>query len=208
VDFLHRTAQDFIELPEIWQLILSRTKITFNPYTRLIEACILKVKLAPLLDLTVLYGQGSADPRSVALDALACARTAKTSAGPVNVKVLDELDKTVILHSLNNARRRGLTKMVTLNASTPPATYKHWESSWNDKALHNEDDFLSLAVSYGLTEYVDLKLKQNSQSIHEKKGQPLLEYVFETYQVIEAELVSLLLKHGADPNQQYQGRSI
>jgi hypothetical protein len=45
VNFIHRTAYKFLELPEVWDVILSRTKTTFDPSLRLLEAYILLMKV-------------------------------------------------------------------------------------------------------------------------------------------------------------------
>jgi hypothetical protein len=89
VNFIHRTAHEFLTLPEIWEVILSRTKTPFDPSLRLLEAHILILMVANNLENEFHY------PELLQLPALRCALHAEKSSNRVDVQMLDELDKAV-----------------------------------------------------------------------------------------------------------------
>ena len=91
VDFIHRSAYEFLALPDIWKIILSRTKKSFDPYLRLLEAYILIIKVAT----TSSPEGGLQEIEDHIFDALLSAREARKSPNGVDILLLDELDKTV-----------------------------------------------------------------------------------------------------------------
>ncbi len=50
VQFMHQTAKDFVEQPEMWKVFLPNFPRDFNPYTSLLASCILELKLGTPLD--------------------------------------------------------------------------------------------------------------------------------------------------------------
>ncbi len=50
VQFMHQTAKDFVEQPEMWKVFLPNFPRDFNPYTSLLASCILELKLGNPLD--------------------------------------------------------------------------------------------------------------------------------------------------------------
>lgn len=73
-------------------------------------------------------------------------------------------------------------------------------------------DFLSYAVQFGLTEYVDEKLRQIGRKKGRYEGISLLQYAVRCPPEIlrypqSSKMVSLLLRYGENPNEPYQGCS-
>jgi hypothetical protein len=73
-------------------------------------------------------------------------------------------------------------------------------------------DFLSYAVQFGLTEYVDEKLRQVGRKKGLYEGISLLQYAVRCPPEIlryphSSKMVSLLLSYGEDPNETYEGCS-
>jgi len=111
-----------------------------------------------------------------------------------------------------------------------PGTPRHESGDLRRSGLHwtnyrfargsnsrTQENFLSLAVSYGLTEYVRAKLKQDNSIVQTKKGCPMLLYLVPVGPVgvrflysfpASTELLSLLIEYGADPNARFCGASL
>jgi hypothetical protein len=191
VNFIHRTAYEFLELPEVWDVILSRTKTTFDPSLRLLEAYILLMKVSNNPGNDFHYSE------HLQLPALMIALHAEKSSKCLDVQMLDELDKAAISYWLRAPRPKECSNAVSCHYCH---TFK----------LENRDNFFCLAVSFCLTSYVKAKLLQDNTVVRKRKGKPVLEYIFEAHGGSDrpsVELVSLLLSYGADPNQQYLNRS-
>jgi hypothetical protein len=192
VGFIHRTAHEFLVLPEIWDLILSRTKTTFDPSLRLLEAHILIIKVSnsPANDFHY--------PERLQWQALRCALNAEKSSNCPDVPMLDELDRAATSFWLRVRRPKECSEHLSCHHYCNNFKPEDW------------NDFFSLAISHCLKSYVKAKLLQDNTLVRRKKGKPPLEYIFSPYgdpHRPDVELVSLLLNYGADPNQQYLNRS-
>jgi hypothetical protein len=192
VNYLHRTVQDFLYTPRIWDFILTQTEPNYDPYERLLEASVLRIKLAEV-----------PDSRSECFDflnhlvrnALSTARS--SSFQKSYLSVLDELDKaaTVFWESLSMKEK-----------GSPRWSGIYWLSYENPL---EHDNFFSLAIKYRLTSYIRASLEQDDGSI-KKRGLPLLGYAIgkRWHEVPHAEIAFLLFKNGADPNESFQGQSM
>ncbi|KAG7290324.1 hypothetical protein NEMBOFW57_000324 [Staphylotrichum longicolle] len=95
----------------------------------------------------------------------------------------------------------------------------HWSNFHFDPACFHQrswqDSFLSLAIQFGLCNYVKAELgKGNSAGkvLRSKKGRPLLDYALvpstiAPYHLAKPRLVKTLLDHGADPNAKFEKRT-
>ena len=78
-----------------------------------------------------------------------------------------------------------------------------------------DDSFLSLAVQFGLHNYVKSKLgdKGSTKVVKSKKGRPLLDYALQPlmlaapHGLVVPEMVRTLIDHGANPNEKFEGRT-
>ncbi|KAF5007201.1 hypothetical protein FDECE_6463 [Fusarium decemcellulare] len=97
----------------------------------------------------------------------------------------------------------------------------HWSNFHNDRAYAHprswNDSFLSIAVQFGLHNYVDSQLGSGNSSkvLKAKKGRPLLDYALRPslplivvpYILFTPVMVKTLLDHGAHPNEKFEGRT-
>lgn len=210
VNFLHRTVQDFLKKPEIWDLVLSRAGSSFDPDEHLFKSYILQLKCVMISS----EGDHFREVAALVRTALKYARQSRDFLLQSNEDLLDELDKTAACHWMSVPRKEVVgTKTIDRRKNG-----LHWASELNNETIPNapksaipNDDFLSLTVKYGLLEYVGAKLGQNSLLLKQKAGRPLLDYLVS--EAIELpppppELASLLVQHGANPNQQFDGETM
>lgn len=208
VNFLHRTVQDFLEKPDIWDLVMSRAGKTFDPDERLLKSYILQLK-------SVMISSAGDDFRDVAdlvRTALKYARRSRDFSLRSNEELLDELEKIAAYHWISVPR----IKVVGRRTIDSRKNGLHWASELNieipsdSESTIPHDDFLSLAIEYGLLEYVGAKLDHNSLLLKQKAGRPFLDYLVSKavdYPPPPA-LASLLLQHGADPNHEFNGETV
>ena len=213
VNYLHRTVQDFLQLPEIWELLLADTSDTFNPDECLVRSYILQLKLVMIST----SGDNFEEVSRLVRTALIFGRKAEESGAGFDLRLLDELERSVTCHWKGVPRLpRGLPKQIygsrsqELNQVDFRKSGNHWA---NYLYPHRTDQtsqsgFLSLAIEYGLTEYVTTQLHQGKHLCEKKLGRPLLDYIVEAPCPPRADLVLLLLRSGGDPNRKFQGRTM
>ncbi|TVY75950.1 hypothetical protein LSUE1_G006018 [Lachnellula suecica] len=197
VQYLHRTVRDFLQLPETRSLIIAWTRTSFNPCESLARGYVLHLKkgIVPTYDISV--------PHRLAGSVVKFAARYANPTGTSNHKILDELDKVVMHHWM------GVRREILCDPSQATIDLResglHWASHWFDRygpGSDQEHNFISLAVSLRLIDYVQWKLEQNASLVREKRGRPLLLYVSSQSEPIwlKLRLISLLVKYGADPN--------
>ncbi|KAE9375911.1 hypothetical protein N431DRAFT_481115 [Stipitochalara longipes BDJ] len=199
VQYLHRTVRDYLEKPEVWNKMVAHTSRTdFDPYTALLGSYIVQLKL-----------QGASDSRSVvhlrhkASIILEHAAHTDLVTGRPNAALLDEFDRTMAWHLEEWSKENKL----------------HWADhgalgfgSRSSTRIH--DSFLPLAVRYNLCAYVEQKLLQKHHQMQRSTAQSLLDFsvnpVFQSTDRCYSnspKVVALLLKYGAEPNKNSNGRS-
>jgi hypothetical protein len=214
VGFSHHSVHDFLNSQDTRELLISRTKEVFSPDECLFKAYLLHLKLS------MVSHPPRASPEHMFLHVevsgliqttLKFARTAMDATGDSYVRFLDELDRVVTSYWLQAPRETSTPPGDTIDLRTLNA---HWanflvfQDPTDVGTRFRRDNFLSLTVSFGLTEYVRCKLKGDSGLLLKKSGQPLLEYIAFSNCPVEAAMVSLLLRSGADPNRNFCGCSI
>jgi hypothetical protein len=214
VGFSHHSVHDFLNSQDTRELLISRTKEVFSPDECLFKAYLLHLKLF------MVSHPPRASPEHMFLHVevsrliqttLKFARTAMNATGDPYVRFLDELDRAVTSYWLREPREASPPQGDTLDLRKLKA---HWanflvfQDPTAEDTRFRRDNFLSLSVSFGLTEYVREKLKDGPGIQHKKSGQPLLRYIAFSNCPVEADMVSLLLRSGADPNRNFCGCSI
>lgn len=120
VQFLHRTVQDFLEIPAIWSEIAVKTSgADFDPHVVLLESYILQLKHLP----SVQVHRTLDCMWSLVRDSLICATDAEVSTGEPQTALLRELERVVTYHFVS-ARAAGRSKVRDLYHWTdafPPA---------------------------------------------------------------------------------------
>jgi hypothetical protein len=140
------------------------------------------------------------------------ARVAMDATGDSYVRFLDELDRVVTSYWPRAPREARtpqgdtIVDLRTLNSHW--ANFLVFQDPTDVGTRVRGDNFLSLVVSFGLTNYVRAKLRGDPGLPLKKSGQPLLEYIAFSNCPAEAAMVSLLLRNGADPNRDFCGCSI
>jgi hypothetical protein len=145
--------------------------------------------------------------------ALAMAAELDDSPTRAKIALLDELDKVLAYHSGNTVKNQanGLDARLMLQAQFDESG-KYVRSACSDAW---RCDFLSRAIIYNLKGYVESKLASNHSLIRPKDGLPLLTYALawelwsvKTTVVPRNDMLEVLLRYGADPNELYDGHSI
>jgi hypothetical protein len=204
VSYLHRSVREFLELPDIRELLLSRTKSSFNPDESLFKALFLQIKHSR--DMGGAFVQSTFTIRW----ALVYARRAMEANGNSYVSFLDQLDKIIMNQWLSVPRkiRSPSGDVVDLRAEKAHWTnfldYRHPSKS---AVQLNQDNFLSMAVSFGLNKYVEAKLDESPDILIKKRGRPLLDCILFAQDSVDVDMVSILLRHGAQPNKEFCGSS-
>jgi hypothetical protein len=208
VNFLHRTVQDFLKKPDIWDLVMSRAGTTFDPDERLLKSYILQLKCVMMSS----EGDDFRDVSDLVLTALKYGRRSRDFSLQSNEELLDELDKTATYHWTSVPRKT----VVGAKTIDKRKNGLHWAGELSVKTRDGpestipHDDFLSLTIEYGLLEYVEAKLDHNSLLLEQKAGRPFLDYLVS--KTVECppppELASLLLWYGADPNHEFNGETM
>lgn len=193
VDFLHRTVRDFLhnstEVDTMFQRDLSPE---FNPSLILCHAFLADLKLS------------------------------WTEFQPYNDNNNSEFSMVhSVLEILNYARRVQVelddsTRIYPVLDETERVLFSpgyEWRPKSEGKAA-----FLGRAVQFGLHDYVNRKLSNDSRdtstSYLSSTGRPLLHYALltessnESLQTIDTALVMCLLEHGANPNQKYRNETV
>jgi len=219
--YLHRTARDYLEQPNVWSRILDSTaKSDFDACFSLLMSYVVQVKTSPVQDL---FGIGQELLFKIAYLEL--------SATPATVQLVDELDKALSYRSLEKGRT------------------SHWSnnhSRWKDNPNPPpwEGDIISMAIQCDLIWYARAKVSYGASLAYmaakaglplpyalpkKRRGLPLLAYAvsFHTWCFdgrallypkhptpngnngkCHIQLVEDLLRNGSDPNEIFQGYSI
>ncbi|OBT87619.1 hypothetical protein VE02_02732 [Pseudogymnoascus sp. 03VT05] len=207
IGYHHRTAKDFLDGENLQDLMVKTQQgDRFSPSTALVRArlVIYQTLWKPIAPSNRLEQQvkdiKSMDNVMKSVDAtLILAHQAENETGEGQVEYIDKLDKTI-------------DRLWYRRASYE----KHWGAQIN---FHSnfcrpgnwQDDFLAVAVTYGLHRYVAQKLGNGNSILRRKKGRPYLDYALRhtvgNPGIYSPDMVKVLLDHGAKPNEKFDGRS-
>lgn len=208
IRYMHRTARDFIERDDIWKQLLSYTDETnFNPYESLMKSCILQLSLAP----TELFeaNKNTESRRKhirwverTATSAMIYAHFTDLQTNKADAEWLDRLDKIMTrfyhLHKLDNKHwsNQDFLRLHLLGGLSQGTSMRELPFQ----------GFISYAVQFGLTTYVDEKLRQQGLRINANDEVPLLQYAVRCPPAVlryphSNKMASLLLRSGEDPNE-------
>jgi hypothetical protein len=187
IRYLHRTARDFIERPDIWKQITSDTAGTsFNPNVSLMKAAIYKVPLWLRHRQHTIY-----DLVPFGYRAMVYAYHAETETHQSYTRLLDVLDET----------------LAAAQRYFYPGSSLHWSNCIKDS---NDDqiNFFSLATQFGLSLYLAEKYRDNAIN-WPRNERPLLDYLLIGNPWIHsADVAVVLLRYGANPNAKYQNQTL
>lgn len=194
VDFLHRTVRDFLQTKDMQMLLEGRISKIFDADDYLCKAYLAQLKCLPHAPSILRPGPLFNIMNDFMYHALRLEVNYTSSRNPL----LEEFGRVISSH-------RG-----SIHAD-------FWWSDW--QALLLEDGyqdgwFVAAAIQYGLYLYVEKKFATVNPLTMGVNGQPLLDFALRlplqsTYNTdVDPQMVQLLLNHGADPNQLYDGISI
>lgn len=210
VQYLHRTVRDFLETPDVWNKLVEQVEQVsgkiWNPSTCLLRSCVAQLSVARCALSVNAY-------RSVALQAMVHAHQADPRPSLDYFQLLERLDHVMVRNlqvtgSLRQSGSHWATHECSLCESEDPD-----EEGCDISA--NQDSFISLAVQYGLCNFLADSFKKNKKLLQQKPGRPLLDYALwpgvdmhaEERFPASPEVIRILLQHGANPNEPFNGRT-
>ena len=187
VDFIHRTARDFLQTKDINDVLRSRVSDYFNPRIFLCEALLVQVKGINSVD----------DINTLVTEMTRYACAIENRDGFSVIELLDELDRVMIA----NGTRSGHAWRLNYNGFNS-------HISWAPVAPQSiEVGFLEFTVQAFLTLYVAHKLNSLPGSMVQRSRASLLLYFSSLRLNGRAcvgkgllDMVYMLLEHGADVN--------
>ncbi|KAH7385205.1 hypothetical protein DE146DRAFT_792111 [Phaeosphaeria sp. MPI-PUGE-AT-0046c] len=209
VDFLHKSVADFLAREDIWAETLRHTQGTdFNAEMSLLQSAVRQVRcsksdLGPGKLLWWHFGH-----------AMAYARHAENSTKFASLHLLRQLDAHMTEHFAFIKSSSHLKKLEIANAG--PVT------NWYDCAAlyegrHKElwhENFMAMAIRYGLKLYVQAELGQTGRKGIQKRGRPLLLQAILPFDgrlfrlPAQNEIMECLLKHGANVMEEWCHRTM
>ncbi|MCJ1381964.1 hypothetical protein MMC17_005076 [Xylographa soralifera] len=187
VDFIHRTARDFLKTKDINDVLRSQISDDFDPRIFLCEAFLVQIKAIDLDD----------RPNGLSRWMVIYAREIETFDGVLVVELLDELDRVMTVHGTNTGRR-------WVYHPHPQTPLIEWDIV---DTTTTEVNFLEFAAQACLALYVAQKLDSQPRSIQRQHiASRLLNTVFLTsdaYHLADKtvfDMVCILLERGAKPN--------
>ncbi|PNS15636.1 Methylthioribose-1-phosphate isomerase [Sphaceloma murrayae] len=200
IHYLHRTVRDFLVHSSTWVTIVKHQSPSFDAHLSLLRSHVLRLR-SPLQGLEQHRRLDEWWHDDVVL-AMTHARFATSETGSEQMELLDQFDAT-----LNWYWRKRSNDPLDTWARHSFGTYEEREK--HKTPFHHA--FLSLAVKFGLANYLDEKLG-STEDFRYKAGIPLLSHALEflvsrrqsIYPLSSPEVVRVLLKHGEDPNIRYQ----
>ncbi|KAG4413721.1 hypothetical protein IFR04_013156 [Cadophora malorum] len=207
--YIHRSVKEFLDLEETRSFFKRATDNDYDPEVSLIWSAVQLISIVENLD--------SSEDKTFHLvnQALLYAVSLLREGRPSPSWLLDILDDTM---QLNQSQRElsWATEMIDqLGLSFSwRYTWPHRGRTISDMTkligCNLRDDFLSLAIIYGLTDYVVIKFAEQPSQI-KKPGRPYLDYALTTdwlphgsvnpYCSIDLKMVQILLQAGADVNE-------
>ncbi|KAH7381016.1 hypothetical protein BKA64DRAFT_226606 [Cadophora sp. MPI-SDFR-AT-0126] len=205
VTYLHQTARDFLEanVSVHFSLQLGPEEINFRPYWQIFTSFVARLKQNLVRKI---------DSVCVWIDNLHLALQFARLCDDINdcklTVLLDELDRTATIHGIDELR-------------VSKAAYDHWSDIGpRCKSIEQQGSgFTGEAVYYGILSYASAKLNSNHARLITCKQanqallncvllpKPNVERDFQCTQGVDLMMLELLLSHGADPNQLWNGHT-
>jgi hypothetical protein len=220
VEYIHRTARDYLEQPHVWAKILVDSREgskDFDPYLNLLVGIILALKKAPVLHDRQEVINSSLSVIRLVEEAMGYAIFVQQDSRSEMVALIDEVESVMATHW--NSWLRGIMRPENVSKGVPDhfsdLVYSGWsEDTDNPLSEHYPGSILTLAVRFGLVEYVGIKFNQGSASA-KRDGIPLLDYAARPLSqhitfgadVAPLRMITMLFLEGADPNESFGGRT-
>ena len=229
IHYCHRSVLEFLTREDIQKALLEATKEpTFCPYTAHLTSAVQHLKILPRLLPEAL------DPAKLlwtfATTALLAANQIDSKGlaeSPIYSGLLKQLDLVMKHHHESLQRgpdgqyrelrlqdRDGMLGFGDGGRDSKYIAKMHW-SNFDPTSSHPRDwgdTFLSLAIQFGLRNYIKAQLGEGSKVLKSKKGRPLLDYALRPspmaqHRLITPALIKTLLDHGANPSQKFEKKT-
>jgi hypothetical protein len=193
VQYIHRTAKDFLETPDIWAKILRGTDNSFDPNRSLCNSYLLQLKTMSPTAINSMYGWYYLPW------CLEYATQVELSSGEALITYIDEVSRTC----------EAIALLYTGDRNGP------WEP-WTGSSYESIQNFIHLAVRCGLYSYMTTKVDQLSRNelafllmTYAEANGVLSEFKYK--QALskrpfpDLEMIRLLLESGASPRLAMRG---
>lgn len=193
VRLLHKSVADFLYKPEVWSRILSHTRNTsFNPGTSLLRSILLWFKAYPFTkDYLGDHIYGGDLITSPLLSVGMMAKFVELSSHQAPGNILEELDR-----------------VIAMRFEDFLGSDLHWsELVLSEETLKPPGSLLIFAINRNLVLYVQEKLDKLEGGASSVKGMSLLHPACSEWGSMSRDMVRLLLRFGADPNECHMSRN-
>lgn len=205
VVYLHKTVADFLSKEEVWNEITCHTEgLEFSASRAVLQALIMEIKK---VNISQRWAEGRRLRMKLVGDALLLARKTEVETQTSSRELLDELER--IMTSDFAQRIEGWD-----SGHYNGASWGDTQEEVTGRSTPSYDNFMSLAVRFGLTLYVRDTIREKGPSCLTKRGRPLLDYALDAERLDiwrayrDPELVQTLLLNGANPNDKFNGYSV
>lgn len=211
VQYLHRTVADWLRKDQVWDKIIDSTRGTeFNPHDSIIVSLLLQLKSSELNDQISKNDFPLVDQWLLVRALMVMVSSLKKTLGKDEpIEILDELDRVMTVH---------FRKARVLFQDYFHPKWENWYRTGAGSLRSHIDTFLAFAIEVDLDHYVRTKIDANGGTIPKINGRPLLHSLVGAYTgprmgtsgkitATKASIAEYLLKHGANPNEKFDGIS-
>ncbi|KAG4428862.1 hypothetical protein IFR05_015654 [Cadophora sp. M221] len=208
LQYVHRSAKEFPDLEETKAVFQKKIPAGYDPKISLLWSAIQRIRIyepepyRPLVDRSA-----KNDILCLADSALLLAQGIQQEGKECPHELLDILDITMRSRYSNQSIPWVTEAMYKLYSyhSRYRKPYSKDEAGHTVLKSNATDDFLSLAIIYGLLDYVQLKITRDPLLVKQKKGRPYLDYALTAHKNpsvnLNPRVVQVLLNAGAEPNE-------
>lgn len=187
IHFIHRSVTEYLYTEDVWSNILSLAEKDFQPCAALLQSLVMQAKKYPY---RAYEKDCNKSPWDIVSTALEIAHIMEQEYGTDQLDMLNALD----------------------TALTARCGLEWWDTYQEDynRPVEWHDNFFAITIRYGLSRYVQSRLRCPGQQSIYKPGRPLLDYACRPVPAYEvwsrapdARIVKALVQHGADPNNRF-----
>ncbi|KAE9374183.1 hypothetical protein N431DRAFT_481460 [Stipitochalara longipes BDJ] len=225
VQYIHRSAKEFLDLETTKSLLEASITSGYNPKIAMLWSTIQRISIYEVEPRRPLVDRAPKnDLLCLADSALLLAQGLQDEGEARHIQLLDQVDTNMQLkqhvrevswvseamHKIYeyHARYGGISHEPPNEADPVSETESPGETEFLETVYLDpqfKDDFLSLTVKYGLSDYVESKVLENRLVVKQKVGRPYLDYALASHNDksvdVNPRMVEFLLRAGADPNE-------
>jgi hypothetical protein len=199
IAYLHRTARDFLERPEIWSIIMKDSPEDFNAQETLMRSLIISLK-----------SSRPTEPN---------ANTNLITWSLQYAEIVELRFQTMSLHEMEHIMKAAVELCQGI---TEQPVDQIEDEVLSQISKHGDSGFLNIAARYNIQSFVQHKLQTGAVVFPDHPNRPLLDSVVGEYQLFpsfcqrseskegrapDLSFIRRLLKSGHDPNSSFAGRT-